>query len=602
MSCSDMRLHKISPDEQPTQELNLDTQSALITLAEEHDEHVIDNACQSAEQKPIQDMDTELLLVAPLAVEQDKQEQLPSHEINQEQQETLPLVSMQSSLKHPSRKLYAAGQGPHDRKASFSSEKKRGRRYSSLLWWIPLLMFLLLLVSVLSGRSSIEAWISHHVVRVQAPTPVVLLIHPKPTPTQPSPTDNAATLFMNAMLRKDWTSMWIMLSPDAQQLWQGEKDFIHFEQAKFASLQLTSFSNTSAQMDNTWLDPDTTKVYTHVEVLHISLVASASQGLLTQPSTRALSKGLFRNTLFALVNVQSNWRVLLAGPADLDAPVLIPATPPATKLLVPIFMYHHVSDQPVSNYLNYGLTVTTTNFNAQLNWLQQQGYHSITQTELFDALYYGKVLPTHPMILTFDDGYEDVYKNALPALLTHHYRGVFYIITGMIGGNYMTWPQVRKLAQDGMQISSHTIHHVNIGQPPSWTSTQSELLVSKETLEAQLKQPVQFFCYPTGEPFHNDPLYEQQIVLTDLFKDGYVAATLDPFSFDSVIQDAQTPYQLPRIRVSGGESLQLFTSVLNSTLNVDTYRMANGYPYLDYTPHVIAPHELANGLLSYAGK
>ena len=467
----------------------------------------------------------------------------------------------------------------HDRKAPLSGGKKHGRRYSSLLWGVPLLVFLLLLISVLSRRSAIEAWISHNVVRIQAPTPVVPLIHPLPTPTQPSPADNAATLFMKAMLHKDWTSMWLMLSPGAQKLWQGEKDFIHFEQSKFGSLQLKSFTNSSAHMQNTWLDPDTTQVYSNVEVLNISLVASASQGLLTQPSTRALSKGLFRNTLFALVNVQSKWHVLLAGPADLDAPVLVPATPPATKLLVPIFMYHHVSSQPVRNYLDYGLTVTTTNFNAQLDWLQQQGYHSITQTELFDALYYGKALPAHPMILTFDDGYKDVYKNALPALLAHHYRGVFYIITGMIGGNYMTWPQVRKLAQDGMQISSHTIHHVNIGQPPSWTSTQKELLISKETLEAQLKQPVQFFCYPTGEPFHHDPLYEQQIVLADLFKDGYVAATLDPFYFDSVIQNAQTPYQLPRIRVSGGESLQLFTSILNSTLNIDTYRMANGYPY-----------------------
>ena len=579
MLCSGMRLHKISSDEQPTQKLHLDTQSALTTLAEQQDVHVVDKLYQPHEQKPIQDMDTELLLAAPLAVEQDKQEQLPSPEIHLEQQETLPIVSIESTLKHYSRTLHFVEQGTQEREAQLSSEKKHGRRYSGLLWWVPLLVFLLLLISVLSGRSTIEAWISHHVVRLQAPTPVMPLIHPQPTPTHTSSTDNAATLFMKAMLHKDWTSMWNMLSPDAQQLWQGEKDFIHFEKAKFASLQLTSFSNTSTRMYNTWLDPDTTQVYTHVEVLHISLVASASQGLLSQPSTRALNNGLFRNTLFALIHLQSSWRVLLAGPADLDAPVLIPAKPPATKLLVPIFMYHHVSDQPLSNYLDYGLTVTTTNFNAQLDWLQQQGYHSINQTELFDALYYGKALPAHPMILTFDDGYKDVYKNALPALLAHHYRGVFYIITGMIGGNYMTWPQVRKLAQDGMQISSHTIHHVNIGQPPSWTTTQSELLVSKKTLEAQLKQPVQFFCYPTGEPFHHDPLYEQQIVLADLYRDGYVAATLDPFYFDSVIQNAQTPYQLPRIRVSGGESLQLFTSILNSTLNVDTYRMANGYPY-----------------------
>jgi peptidoglycan/xylan/chitin deacetylase (PgdA/CDA1 family) len=301
--------------------------------------------------------------------------------------------------------------------------------------------------------------------------------------------------------------------------------------------------------------------------------------LLSNPSHLALEHGLFNNTLFALVYDQLNWRVLVAGPADLEAPILVPSSPPSTKQLVPIFMYHHVSDLPVSNYLDFGLTVTTANFNAQLDWLQEQGYQSITQTELFDALYYGKALPKHPMILTFDDGYQDVFTNALPALLAHHYRGVFYIITGMIGGNYMTWPQVRILAQDGMQVSSHTIHHINIGQPPSWTTTQNELLVSKQTLESQLKQPVQFFCYPTGEPFHHDSVYEQQIVLADLYQDGYVSATLDPFSYDSVIQNAQTPYQLPRIRVSGGESLQLFVNILVSTLNVDTYRMANGYPY-----------------------
>jgi peptidoglycan/xylan/chitin deacetylase (PgdA/CDA1 family) len=453
------------------------------------------------------------------------------------------------------------------------------RSYTSLLWWVPSLILILLFIIVLSGRSAIEAWFSQHIVSVQTPSSVMSVIHPQPSSTQPSPIDNTATLFMKAMLRKDWSSMWLMLSPEAQQLWQGEKDFTHFEQAKFRSLHLTSFNDSSAQMYNTWLDPDTTQTYSHVAVLHISLCASAPQGLLSTPSSQVLNKGLFHNTLFALVNYQFNWRVLLAGPADLDAPVLVPASPPAKKLLVPIFMYHHVSNRPTTNYLDYGLTVTTTNFNAQLDWLQRQGYHSINQTELFDALYYGKVLPTHPMILTLDDGYEDVFTNALPALLAHHYRGVFYIITGMIGGNYMTWPQVRKLAQDGMQVASHTIHHVNVGEPPAGTSTQNELLGSKETLENQLRQPVQFFCYPVGEPFHHDSVYVQQIVLADLSKDGYVSATLDPFSFDSVIQNAQTPYQLPRIRVSGGESLQTFTSILNSTLNVDAYRMANGYSY-----------------------
>jgi peptidoglycan/xylan/chitin deacetylase (PgdA/CDA1 family) len=229
-------------------------------------------------------------------------------------------------------------------------------------------------------------------------------------------------------------------------------------------------------------------------------------------------------------------------------------------------MYHHVSDKPTTNLLNYNLTVTTTDFDQQLTWLQQHDYHSITQTELFDAFYYGKALPPHPMMLTFDDGYEDVYTDALPALLAHHYRGVFFIITGMIGGDYLAWSQIHISLQDGMQIASHTVHHVNIGNPPGWTNTQAELVLSQETLEHQLDQPIQFFCYPAGEPFHHDTLAQQQTVLADLFNDGYVGATLDPFSIFSALQYSQTPYQLNRIRVSGGESLSAFVGILTTVL------------------------------------
>src|SRR5260370_16165133 len=191
------------------------------------------------------------------------------------------------------------------------------------------------------------------------------------------------------------------------------------------------------------------------------------------------------------------------------------------------------------------------------------------------------------MILSFDDGYEDVYTDALPALLAHHYRGRFYIITGMIGGSYMTWEQVHTLAQDGMQIASHTIHHVNVGQPPAGTSTQGELLVSKETLEAQLRQPIQFFCYPTGEPFHHDSVYEQQIVLADLFNDGYVGATLDPFSINSAIQDAQIPYQLPRIRVSGGGNPLAVFGYIEYTLQYLDQKLANSHLKILFHPSTV---------------
>lgn len=438
-------------------------------------------------------------------------------------------------------------------------------------WLILVPLYLLLIGGGILGRSAVFNWITSKTAALQS-TPVVL--HVRHTTAHSSAIDNAANNFMRAMTSKEWASMWSMLAPEAQRSYQGEPDFARFEQAKFGAITLISFKAGAAQLQQPWLDPDTTIIYPIAATLHVSLAATAPQEVLTGPSLADLNNGLFHNTLLSLVLRDGQWLVAVAGPADLDAPILVPASPPQTRVQVPVFMYHHVSNKPTHDLLDYSLTVTTTEFNAQLDWLQAQGYHAINMTELFDSLYYGKALPSHPMILTFDDGYEDIYTDAVPALLTHHYRGVFYIITGMIGGLYMTWDQVRALDEYGMQIASHTVHHINIGEPPAYTSTHMELQDSKNALQTQLGEPVQFFCYPTGEPFHHDSYYEQQLVLADLLADGYVGATLDPFSFDSTIQNASTPYQLPRVRVSGGEGLPAFTGILNSVLQYDAAHLA----------------------------
>jgi peptidoglycan/xylan/chitin deacetylase (PgdA/CDA1 family) len=449
--------------------------------------------------------------------------------------------------------------------ASLRSSKSMRR------WLVLVPLYLLLIGGALVGRAATVHWIATRTATPQS-TPVVL--HVRRTTVHSSAIESAASNFMQAMMRKDWASMWAMLSPGAQRLYQGEPDFARFEQAKYGAITLISYKASAAQLQQPWLDPDTTIIYPIAATLQVSLEATAHQGLLTGPSLADLNHGLFHNTLLSLVPRNGQWRVVVAGPADLDAPTLVPASPPQIRLQVPVFMYHHVSNKPTQTLLDYNLTVTTTEFNAQLDWLQAQGYQSINMTELFDALYFGKALPPHPMILTFDDGYADMYTDAVPALLAHHYRGVFYIITGMIGDRYMTWSQVRALDAYGMQIASHTVHHINIGQPPAYTSTQKELLDSKHTLQSLLGKPVQFFCYPTGEPFHHDTYYEQQLVLADLLADGYIGATLDPFSFNGTIQNAQTPYQLPRVRVNGGESLQAFTGILNSVLKYDAWRLA----------------------------
>jgi peptidoglycan/xylan/chitin deacetylase (PgdA/CDA1 family) len=445
---------------------------------------------------------------------------------------------------------------------------KRRRRW---LYSLSLLLVLLLVLGAFLSQALVRSWLSPP---AKTNSQLQHLLHPDTSAIHSPDLDNAVNLFMERMLQKNWSAMWSMLGPGAQQVWLNEQDFTHFEQTKFGALELQSYTTGPARISHPWLDPDTTQVFDSAATLSVSLQASVPPGLLTAPSNQALKQGLFKQTLFALIqDSQHTWKVMIAGPADLDAPVLVPAKQPVSDLIIPIFMYHHVSSLPTTNLLDFNLSVTNADFKAQLNWLQRQGYHTITMTELFDTFYYGKALPSKPMILTFDDGYADVYLNALPALLERHYRGVFYIITAMIGGRYVTWNEVRTITRSGMQIASHTVHHVNIGQPPAGMTTQEELLNSKETLENELHEPIQFFCYPSGEPFHHDSLYERRAVLSDLFNDGYLGATLDPEEFDSALQNSQRPYQLPRIRVSGGEDLGGFIGILVTTLRQDQIRL-----------------------------
>jgi peptidoglycan/xylan/chitin deacetylase (PgdA/CDA1 family) len=223
-------------------------------------------------------------------------------------------------------------------------------------------------------------------------------------------------------------------------------------------------------------------------------------------------------------------------------------------------MYHHISDTPPRSVLERSLTVTPTMLKRQLDYLQQQGYHTITFNQMFDALYFGVPLPVHPVILTFDDGYEDVYHFALPLLQQHGFTATFYIISGKVGWQgYMDWANLQDLLAKGMQIGSHTVHHVDVGMTylDSPALAQLELEQSKAKLEKKLGVVIQQFCYPSGEPFRSESVYLQQKIVSLLWQDGYIGATTDP-GRSGIDQDSQAPFDLLRIRVDGRDTFDEF--------------------------------------------
>jgi peptidoglycan/xylan/chitin deacetylase (PgdA/CDA1 family) len=380
-----------------------------------------------------------------------------------------------------------------------------------------------------------------------------------------------ATSYMQALLTQHYSAMWSLLAPQVQAMWPDETTFGTFWQAKFQDYTLQRFTLGKAQALSSWVNPETMVTYDQVEELPISLQLTLKQAPSAMAAALVPPEDLQPDALFSNVpfivqymadssGVGGNWRVLKGGPADLEAPILPPLTPVARSLPVPILMYHHISDAPTYNVLDRSLTVTPDMFSQQLDYLKAQGYHSITLNQLMNALYYGGPLPDKPIVLTFDDGYEDNYHFAYGILRDHGYSGMFYIITGKVGwAGQMTWGELHDMLNHGMQIGSHTIHHVDIGAVllDSLTQAQQELQISQQTLEQNLGIPIQHFCYPNGQPFKTGSVALRQRVVALLASEGYISATTDPGP-TGIVQQSLSPFVLLRVRVDGRELLSAF--------------------------------------------
>lgn len=387
------------------------------------------------------------------------------------------------------------------------------------------------------------------------------------------PVDVMAQQYMNALLTQHYDTMWSLLHPQMQAQWGNQANFSAYVQAHFQDYTLQGFTLGDAKPLAYWIDPETMTRYDQVTELPISLKLTLKHPvvqlspLIAQPST------LFQNLPFIIQQSaptsesKSPWLVLAGGPADPEAPILPPLTPVMRTVQVPILMYHYVSEVPTNDpspLLRLSLSVAPKIFTAQLDQIKARGYHSITLNQLMNALYYKAPLPAKPIIFTFDDGYEDAYQFAYPILKAHGYTGTFYIITGKVGWQgQLSWPQIHEMLDNGMQMGSHTVHHVDMGQVflNSPQQAQQELQVSKSTLEQQLAIPIQHFCYPNGSPFKTGSLRLRQSIVALLTQDGYTDATTDPGA-TGIMQNSQTPMALLRIRVDGRNSLAKFISNL----------------------------------------
>jgi peptidoglycan/xylan/chitin deacetylase (PgdA/CDA1 family)/glycosyltransferase involved in cell wall biosynthesis len=174
---------------------------------------------------------------------------------------------------------------------------------------------------------------------------------------------------------------------------------------------------------------------------------------------------------------------------------------------IPVLMYHRITETAASAS-SHGIWVTAEQFSNQLHSLRQRGFETITFGD-YDRFLQGQgSLPQKPVVLTFDDGYEDNYTIARPILREFGCRAVFFVVTdkkrrrnfwdsGEPEAKLLSSTQLRELNRSGMEIGSHTVTHPRLPQTAE-KIVRRELRESKDSLEQILESEVISFAYPYG--------------------------------------------------------------------------------------------------------
>jgi peptidoglycan/xylan/chitin deacetylase (PgdA/CDA1 family) len=240
----------------------------------------------------------------------------------------------------------------------------------------------------------------------------------------------------------------------------------------------------------------------------------------------------------------SSWSgatVSVRSPQGSERALTLPRHLPQRELVVPILMYHRIRVAPPGTpSMERRLSVDPRVFAEQMEWLKRHGYRAVTQRELFHALISGRPLGRKPILISFDDGYSDVFHNALPVLVRLGLRATAYVISGRTLRSdtvFLTWHLLRALEREGVEIGSHTVTHRDL-TTLSDADALRELVASRRALEHRLGHFVQWLAYPGGA-------YDARIERLAR-QAGYVlAVTTD----SGTVQSARSPLALRRLRV-----------------------------------------------------
>lgn len=236
---------------------------------------------------------------------------------------------------------------------------------------------------------------------------------------------------------------------------------------------------------------------------------------------------------------------------------------------VPVLMYHQIIPKKYLKKHHYQengeleeTIVTLEDFTWQMKYLKEQNYTVLSLKEFELFMTSGKKIPPKSVLITFDDGFKNVFEFAYPVLKEYEFCAVHFLITGLITqkkveykSSFLQYASINEVKQssDVFDYGNHT----NLFHQRNKENVSFVIAFDKEQVKNDLYVANQWlgesvaFAAPYGEYNENtiNILNELNTKLAFTVKPGYASPS-------------SSPLEIPRWQISPQFSLNEFKYIL----------------------------------------
>jgi peptidoglycan/xylan/chitin deacetylase (PgdA/CDA1 family) len=156
-----------------------------------------------------------------------------------------------------------------------------------------------------------------------------------------------------------------------------------------------------------------------------------------------------------------------------------------------------------------------TEFLWQMNYLKENKFTVISEAQLMDYWSKGTPLPPRSVLLTFDDGFRTIYRDAFPVVKSLFYPSTLFLYTNFVSGGdaakvrdeakgrepkvnarveALTLADIQEMEKAGMVVESHTASHLNMGLEREKKGTEA----FAKRLHYELNEPIDYILNKFG--------------------------------------------------------------------------------------------------------